>query len=81
MIPSGFDPKQEQRLKCLELSNNSFEVLACKWIDKISNHWSEGHTHSVLTSLEQDVFPVTGGLFVNTFLQIEYYFKRASGFS
>jgi len=63
LIQLGIDPvqdKQEQKLKRLELSNNSFEVVAHEWVDKMSNHWSEGHTHRVLTSLEKDIFPSLG---------------------
>lgn len=68
LLNDGLDPvqdKQEQKLKRLELSNNSFEVLAREWVDKMSNHWSEGHTHRVLTSLEKDIFPSLGHKPVN----------------
>ena len=37
LIHLGIDPvqdKQEQKLKRLELSNNSYEVVAREWIDK-----------------------------------------------
>ncbi len=63
LIQSGYDPvqdKQEQKLKRLELSNNSFEVVAREWITKMANQWSEDHTHRVLTSLEKDIFPSLG---------------------
>ncbi|MEN8265344.1 MAG: integrase arm-type DNA-binding domain-containing protein [Nitrospirota bacterium] len=63
LIQEGFDPvqdRQEQKLKRLELSNNSFEVVAREWVEKMRNQWSEGHTHRVLTSLEKDIFPSLG---------------------
>ncbi len=37
LVQSGIDPvqdKQEQKLKRLELSNNSFEVVAREWVEK-----------------------------------------------
>jgi len=56
LIQSNIDPvqdRQEKKLKRLEFSNNSFEVVACEWVDEKRNEWSEGHTHRVLTSLEK----------------------------
>jgi integrase len=63
LIHAGFDPvqeKQEQKLKRLELANNSFEEVAREWVDKKSIQWSDDHTHRVLTSLEKDAFPALG---------------------
>jgi len=63
LIQSGLDPvqdKQEQKLKRLELSNNSYEVVAREWIEKKRTEWSKVHSKKVLRSFEQDIFPPLG---------------------
>ncbi|MCK5663672.1 MAG: integrase arm-type DNA-binding domain-containing protein, partial [Thiotrichaceae bacterium] len=63
LIHLGIDPtqdKQEQKLKRLELSNNSYEVVVREWIEKKRTEWSKEHSEKVLRSFEQDVFPSLG---------------------
>jgi hypothetical protein len=53
LIHQGLDPvqdKQEQKLKRLELSNNSFEVVAREWIVKKSSQWTDKHAKKVHVS-------------------------------
>ncbi len=50
LIQSGLDPvqvKQEQKLKRLELSNNSYEVVAREWIEKKRTQWSNHNRTTV----------------------------------
>ncbi len=63
LIQANIDPvqdKQEQKLKRLELSNNSYEVVAREWIEKKRTQWSKVHSDKVLRSFEQDIFPPLG---------------------
>ncbi len=68
LIHLGLDPvqdKQEQKLKRLELSKNSFEIVAREWIDKKSSQWTQKHAKKVLRSLELDIFPSLGRKSIN----------------
>ncbi len=68
LIHQGLDPvqdKQEQKLKRLELSNDSFEVVAREWIVKKSSQWTDKHAKKVLRSLELDIFPSIGRKSIN----------------
>jgi len=77
LIQSNIDPvqdKQEKKLKRLELSNNSYEVVAREWIDKKRTQWSKVHSDKVLRSFEQDIFPP---LSIHALLALQFYSKKS----
>jgi len=68
LIHLGIDPtqdKQEQKLKRLELSNNSYEVVTREWIATKRKQWSKIHSDKVTRSFEQDIFPSLGNKPIN----------------
>lgn len=63
-LADGIDPGQHrktQKIINVEQAANSFEVVAREWFSKNSHIWTEGHSQTVISRLERDVFPFVGG--------------------
>lgn len=67
LIARGFDPAQ-QRIDEREqmLGTNSFEAVAREWFDKFAPNWTRGHAKTVITRLENNVFPFIGTTAITT---------------
>lgn len=50
--------KQIQKRQAKLSAANTFEAVACEWIENMANHWTEGH--KALTLRTQDAFPTLG---------------------
>jgi integrase len=70
MVKEGKNPGEERRLKKQDLlqakekektkAENSFEAIAHEWHKNKRDDWKADHANAILTTLEQDVFPVIG---------------------
>lgn len=63
LLSQGVDPNQHkkaQRTAKKTAAENSFEVVAREWFEKFKHTWSEGHGVTILSRLEQNVFPWLG---------------------
>lgn len=63
LLDSGIDPAQHKRdLKKIEtaLIENSFEKIAMEWFTKNKGGWSAKHTQTVISRLQNNVFPWLG---------------------
>lgn len=62
-LANGEDPsalKQTQKRQGKIAAANTFEAVACEWVENRSNDWTEGHKALTLRTLEQDAFPSLG---------------------
>lgn len=63
LLSEGIDPslarKEEKREKLVN-SANSFESIACQWVEKKKSGWSEKYTKKIMRRLEVDIFPAIG---------------------
>ena len=63
LLANNLDPKshRDETLKMQrEAANNTFEVVALKWLAVHKTTIAEGTAHNILKSLEKDVFPHIG---------------------
>ena len=63
LIAGGIDPsaaKQDKKAAMVALINSSFEVVAREWLGKHSPNWKEAYTRTVLSRLNNDLFPWLG---------------------
>ncbi len=63
LIADGVDPgEQRKEAKALEasLTTNNFEAVARDWFEKKHEEWVESHAETVITRLENNVFPMIG---------------------
>lgn len=64
-LETGQDPLVAKRLLVegqLEISRQTFELVARAWHDNAKGQWASVHASDVLRSLERDVFPMIGDL-------------------
>lgn len=62
-LAKGIDPgavKRAQKAAVVSASANSFEVVAREWFGEFEKTWTEGHALTIITRLEQNVFPWIG---------------------
>jgi integrase len=59
VIAAGIDPSAQRRAE-KEASGATFELVAREWCDKFGVQWSASHAETVLSRLEQNVFPFLG---------------------
>jgi integrase len=59
-VAAGIDPSQERRA-LREKTEDTFEAVAREWFDKFKPQWTAGHQRTVLSRLEQNLFPLIGG--------------------
>jgi integrase len=50
----------EQQRAERELARNSFEAVACEWMQQQGERWSRNHANAVRATLERDAFPFLG---------------------
>jgi integrase len=60
VIAAGIDPSAQRRA-AKEAAGATFELVAREWFDKFRVQWSASHSETVLSRLEQNVFPFVGG--------------------
>lgn len=63
MLANDTDPgavKQAQKASKVELTENSFEVIAREWFVRHAPNWKENHSSKIIARLEKDVFPWIG---------------------
>jgi len=63
LLANDIDPgivKQAQKASKLELSGNSFEVVAREWFVRHAPNWKENHSSKIIARLEKDIFPWIG---------------------
>lgn len=63
LIADGIDPgEQRKAAKAMEtcLATNNFETVARDWFEKKHDEWVESHAVTVITRLENNVFPLIG---------------------
>ena len=64
LLKQGIDPmqyKKEVKLRGKEQAKNSFESIALEWFTKNKHTWTEGHSRTILSRIEQNIFPWLGG--------------------
>lgn len=63
LLANGIDPgehKKAQKASALDLSANTFEAVARKWMALKSTKWAQSHSAKIMSRLERDVFPWIG---------------------
>lgn len=63
LLANGVDPAEVKKAKKAAKTTdaeNSFEVVAREWHSKFLPTWTEGHASTILSRLEQNVFPWLG---------------------
>lgn len=70
LVRQGSNPAMERRKKKQAIvaetlltkrkRDDSFQIIACEWIDQQKGAWSHNHAEAVLTTLETNVFPYIG---------------------
>ena len=70
LIEKGIDPierkKALKKIKSPTNNYNSFEFVAREWFERKKNAWTSGHARTVLSRLEQNVFPWLGPLDISS---------------
>ena len=64
LLANEVDPSENRSARKaakIEVSQNSFEVIAREWFSKHSPNWSFGHADRIIRRLERDIFPWLGG--------------------
>ncbi len=64
-LVEGIDPgaaKKKEKHAERKLAENTFRAIALDWAGTCGARWTESHFRRVVTSLEEDAFPVLGGL-------------------
>lgn len=63
LLATGADPslaKKEEKRQQIMQARNSFETVAREWHNHQAHKWTPKHSHQVLHTLEQDIFPSIG---------------------
>jgi integrase len=63
LLVKGIDPseaKRDAKLAAIEAAKNTFEVLACEWLEQLDSNRTMKTQHKVINWLEHDVFPLIG---------------------
>lgn len=63
LIANGVDPgenRKAMKAASIEMTSNTFEVLAREWFAKFSPNWAESHASKVIRRFEVNVFPWLG---------------------
>ena len=63
LLNDSIDPLEAKKAKKLLLvteANNSFQIIAAEWYEKMKGKFSESHAHRKWYYLERDVFPTFG---------------------
>lgn len=63
MIADGVDPAQHrknEKASKKDLAANSFEAVAREWFGKNLHTWTEGHSRTIISRLENNIFPWLG---------------------
>lgn len=63
LLVNNTDPsaiKQVRKTVTVELSQNSFEIIAREWFDRHKANWRDNHSSKIIARLEKDVFPWIG---------------------
>jgi integrase len=58
-VAAGVDPSAERRA-ARAAADETFEVIAREWFDKFKPQWTDGHRRTVLSRMEQNLFPFIG---------------------
>ncbi|HSP17633.1 MAG TPA: integrase arm-type DNA-binding domain-containing protein [Thermoanaerobaculia bacterium] len=58
-VAAGVDPSEERRA-ARAATEDSFEAIAREWFDKFKSRWTEGHRRTVLSRMEDNLFPHIG---------------------
>jgi len=62
-LANGIDPgavKKAKKAAAVAELENSFEVVAREWHEKFKSTWTEGHADTIMSRLEQNIFPWLG---------------------
>ena len=61
-MAQGIDPGQQKKAQRIAKASteNSFEVVAQEWYAKFLPTWTTGHSRTIISRLERDVFPLLG---------------------
>lgn len=65
LLDQNIDPLQAKQLEkrnAEEKSENTFEALARQWHENFKHKWTDRHAKTVMTRLENDIFPEIGSL-------------------
>ena len=68
LLEQGIDPMQYKKtvkLRGKEQAENSFEKIATEWFLKNKHTWTEKHTKTIMSRLENNIFPWLGGRPIN----------------
>lgn len=58
-VAAGVDPSDERRA-ARAATEETFEAIAREWFDKFKSKWTEGHRRTVLSRMEDNLFPFIG---------------------
>jgi integrase len=59
LLAAGTDPSDQKRAE-REAAGATFEIVAREWFEKFSSSWSASHRITIISRLEQNVFPRLG---------------------
>jgi integrase len=59
LIAAGVDPSEKRRAE-KEAKGATFELIAREWFEKFKPQWVESHAETVISRLEDNVFPYIG---------------------
>jgi len=63
LVSKGIDPSENRKAQKAarnEKVTNNFESIAREWHTKLSPNWSKKHAETVITRLENNIFPWLG---------------------
>jgi integrase len=60
LIAAGIDPSEQRRAE-REAKGATFEVVAREWFEKFKSQWTASHNQTVISRMEQNLFPFLGG--------------------
>ena len=64
-VTQGIDPSALKQSEKAGGSADCFESIAREWHQKNQNKWTEGHARTVISRLEQNLFPYIGRMSMN----------------
>ncbi len=65
LLAQGIDPieyKKQAKAQSLSETTNSFETVAREWFLKNKHVWTEKHAQTIISRLENNIFPWLGGM-------------------
>ena len=65
LLAEGIDPieyKKQAKAQSLSETTNSFETVAREWFLKNKHVWTEKHAQTIISRLENNIFPWLGGM-------------------